>query len=116
MSAPSPGIQPAEGPAADALLSAFKGISESERQRHEAVLQYWLSIRGSRELPPLHDLDPLQISDPRPSSILLELSGSGEDAEIRHLGERLKPDAGIDKISEAPRPSLLSSVAKKLSM
>jgi hypothetical protein len=116
MSAPSPGIQPAEGPAADALLSAFKGISESERQRHEAVLQYWLSIRGSRELPPLHDLDPLEISDAGPSSILLELSGSGEDAEIRHLGEKLKPDAGIDKISEAPRPSLLSSVAKKLSM
>jgi hypothetical protein len=116
MSAPSPGIQAAEGPAADALMSAFKTIGEADRQNHEAVLAYWLSIRGTRELPPLHDLDPLEISEAGPWSLLLELSGSGEDAEIRHLGEKLKLDAAIDKISEAQRPSLLSSVAKKLSM
>ena len=52
------------------------------------MLDYWLSIRGDKEFPPLHDLDPLEISDAGPSSILLELIGGGQDAEIRHLGER----------------------------
>jgi hypothetical protein len=105
--------QPAE---ATALLDAFKTIDHSERQKHEAVLEYWLSIRADRELPPLRDLDPLEISDAAPCSLLLELIGGGEDAEIRHCGEKLKSGTPIDKIGEAPRPSLFSSIARKLAI
>jgi hypothetical protein len=109
-------MEAAEQPAADALLEAFKTIDAAERQKHEAVLNYWLSIRGNRELPPLRDLDPLEISDAAPSSVLLELLGGGEDAEVRHLGEQLKSGADVDRISEAPRPSILASIARKLSI
>ncbi len=105
--------QPAESAA---LLGAFKTIDPSERQKHEAVLEYWLSIRADRELPPLRDLDPLEISDAAPCSLLLELIGGGEDAEIRHCGEKLKSGVAVDKISEAPRPSLFSSIARKLAL
>jgi hypothetical protein len=85
-------------------------------RKHEAVLAYWLSIRGNRELPPLRDLDPLEISDAAPHSVLLELIGGGEDAEIRHVGEKLKGEAEVERVSEAPRPSILSSIARKLSI
>ena len=47
-------------------------IKAPERARHAAVLDYWLSIRGGKEFPPLHDLDPLELSDAGPGSILLE--------------------------------------------
>ena len=70
MSAPVAGMEAGEQPAAQALLDAFKTIDDAERQKHEAVLNYWLSIRGNRELPPLRDLDPLEISDAAPSSAL----------------------------------------------
>ena len=80
------------------------------------MLDYWLSIRGDREFPPLHDLDPLQISDAGPCSTLLELIGGGEDAEIRHIGESLKTDVAVERIADAPRPSILSCIAKKLSI
>ena len=90
MGAPTSGMAAAGQTAeAAALLDAFKTIDPADRKNHEAVLDYWLSIRANRELPPLRDLDPLEISDAAPSSLLLELIGGGEDAEIRHCGERL---------------------------
>src|SRR3954463_11328809 len=115
MGAPGSGMVPAEQPAADGLLEAFKTIDASDKESHEAVLNYWLSIRGNRELPPLRDLDPLEISDAARCSALLELVGGGEDAEIRHLGEAFKGAGEFERIAEAPRSSVLSCIARKLS-
>jgi hypothetical protein len=75
-----------------------------------------MSIRGNRELPPLRDLDPLEISDAGPDSLLLELIGGGEDATIRYIGNALKADAEVEQIAEARRPSILACIAKKLSI
>ncbi|MEO8455065.1 MAG: hypothetical protein ABI454_07885 [Sphingomicrobium sp.] len=114
MGAPESGMQAAERPEADTLLSAFRTIASTERHRHASVLNYWLSIRGDKEFPPLHDLDPLELSDAGPYSVLLELISGGHDAEIRHVGETLKVYIDVDKIIDAPTPSLLSCIAKKL--
>lgn len=121
MGVPGSDMQPAEGHAAEqlsaeSLLSSFKTIDAAAKSRHARVLDYWLSIRGDREFPPLHDLDPLAISDAGPCSALLELIGGGEDAEIRHLGETLKSDVAVERIIDAPRPSILAAIAKKLSI
>jgi hypothetical protein len=115
MGAPVTGIKAAEDPSAEALFSAFDdGISSAEKRRHATVYNYWLSIRGDRQFPPIRDLDPLEISDAGPCSALLELIGGGEDAEIRHLGQAIKDGVTAERINEAPRPSLLSCIAKKL--
>lgn len=116
MGAPNPEMTAADTPSAESLLGALKTIEPSEKRKHASVLDYWLSIRGDREFPPLHDLDPLEISDAGPSSLLLELIGGGEDAEVRHLGAALKPLVESDRIATAPRPSILASIAKKLSI
>jgi hypothetical protein len=107
-------MQAAEQPAAEGLLTALKTIDAAERQRHAQVLSYWLSIRGDKEFPPLHDLDPLEISDAGPSSVLLELLSGGHDAEIRHLGEALRDEGWPEQIMDAANPSILASIAKKL--
>jgi hypothetical protein len=107
-------MKAADQPAAETLLSAFKTIDPAERRRHASVLNYWLSIRGDKEFPPLHDLDPLELSDAGPNSILLELISGGHDAEVRHLGEGLEGEERVERIIDAPVPSILSSVAKKL--
>ena len=116
MGAPNPEMTAADVPSAESLLGALKTIDGSEKLKHASVLEYWLSIRGDREFPPLHDLDPLEISDAGPNSLLLELIGGGEDAEIRHLGAGLKNHVEGDRIATAPRPSILASIAKKLSI
>ncbi|NUR45673.1 MAG: hypothetical protein HOP91_05895 [Sphingomonas sp.] len=115
MGAPSTGIQSGEQASAEALLGAFKTIKAAERRKHASVLNYWLSIRGDKEFPPLHDLDPLELSDAGPNSALLELISGGHDAEIRHLGEALR--GGQDwpeRIMDAANPSILACIAKKL--
>ena len=40
--------------------------------------------------------------------------GGGEDAEIRHVGHAIKAGIEVEKIGEAPNPSLLSCVATRL--
>jgi hypothetical protein len=114
MGAPGSGVKAAEQPAAETLLTAFKTIDAAERRRHASVLNYWLSIRGDKEFPPLHDLDPLELSDAGPNSGLFELISGGHDAEIRHLGEALRDEDWPERIMDAPSPSLLASIAKKL--
>jgi len=114
MGAPAQGMEAADQPAAETLLDAFKTISAAERRKHASVLNYWLSIRGDKEFPPLHDLDPLEISDAGSNSILLELISGGHDAEIRHLGEALRFEDKVERIIDAPSNSLLACTAKKL--
>ncbi len=115
MGAPAQGMKAAaEDSSAEVLLSKLENIAAAERRRHATVFNYWLSIRGDRHFPPIRDLDPLEISDAGPSSVLLELIGGGEDAEIRHLGQALKDGPKVDSISQAPSPSLLSCIATQL--
>ena len=115
MGAPVSGMKAAEG-SAESLLDTFKSIDAAERRRHASVLNYWLSIKGDKDVAPIRDLDPLEISDAGPNSLLLELIGGGEDAEIKHKGEALKSYAGVEHLSAAPRPSLLASIAGKLAI
>ncbi|HEX6740930.1 MAG TPA: hypothetical protein VF079_03935 [Sphingomicrobium sp.] len=114
MGAPDSGMHAAEQTSAEALLSAFKTIDPSERRKHASVLNYWLSIRGDKEFPPLHDLDPLEISDAGANSVLLELISGGHDAEVRHIGEALRTEGRPERIIDAASPSVLASIAKKL--
>ena len=114
MGAPGSGMKAADQPAAESLLTAFKNLSAAERRRHASVLNYWLSVRGDKEFPPLHDLDPLELSDAGPNSVLLELISGGHDAEVRHLGEALRDEAWPERIIDAPNPSVLACIAKKL--
>jgi hypothetical protein len=114
MGAPAPNVKVGDQPAAETLLSAFRTIPAAERRRHASVLNYWLSIRGDKEFPPLHDLDPLELSDAGPNSILFELISGGHDAEIRHMGEALREGEWPERILDAESNSVLACIAKKL--
>ena len=114
MGAPVPHMNPVEDASAEALLSSLRTIAAAERRKHASVFNYWLSIRRDRQFPPIRDLDPLEISDAGPYSLLLEMIGGGEDAEIRHIGHAIKNGMDVARIGEAPNPSLLSCVASRL--
>ncbi|HJU77489.1 MAG TPA: hypothetical protein VJ597_06135 [Sphingomicrobium sp.] len=113
MGAPIPEMNPAEDASAEALLSSLKTIAATERRKHASVFNYWLSIRRDRQFPPIRDLDPLEISDAGPYSVLLEMIGA-EDADIRHVGQAIKLGIEAEKLSDAPSPSLLSCIATRI--
>ena len=114
MGAPVSKIEAAEEKTAEELLSAFKHMEAGERRKHATMYNYWLAIRRGGQLPPIRDLDPLEISDAAPSGILLELANGGEDAEILHVGETLRARVPFKKLSEAADPSVLSCIGGKL--
>jgi hypothetical protein len=114
MGMPVPEMNPAEDASAEALLSSLRTIAPAERRKHATVFNYWLSIRRDRQFPPIRDLDPLEISDAGPFSVLLEMIGGGEDAEIRHVGQAIKGGVDVTRVGEAPNPSLLSCIATRL--
>jgi len=114
MGVPAPEMNPADEASAESLLSSLRTIAAGERRKHATVYNYWLSIKRDRDFPPIHDLDPLEISDAGAFSLLLEMIGGGEDAEIRHIGQAIKAGIDVQKVGEAPNPSLLSKIATRL--
>ena len=117
MGAPAPELNSdnaADDSAAQGFVSSLRTISAGERRKHASVYNYWMSIRRDREFPPIRDLDPLELSDAAPYSVLLEMVGGGEDAGIRHVGQAIKGGLTVEKLSDAPNPSLLSCIASRL--
>jgi len=114
MGAPVPETNAVEDVTVETLLGSLRTIDPGERRKHASVYNYWLSIKTDREFPPIRDLDPLEISDAGPFSVLLEMVGGGEDAGVRHLGHAIRGGVDAKTVNEAPNPSLLSCIAKRL--
>ena len=87
-------------------------IGVDERRMHVRAYNYWVSLLGGRAYPSIQDVDPHNIEDFGPHSVLLDFSKSAEDPEIVFLGRALRAECGIDstirRISEVPSRSLLS--------
>ena len=114
MGAPVPKVEAVDNSTAEALLSPLEGMAAAERRKHASVFNYWLSIKGDRQFPPIRDLDPLEISDAGPWSLLLEMIGAGENAVIRHLGQAIKLGVEAETIARATDPSLLACIHARL--
>src|SRR3954471_25086168 len=87
-------------------------IGVDERRMHVRAYNYWVSLLAGRAYPAIHDVDPHNIEDFGPHSVLLDFSRDAEDPEIAFLGRALRVECGLDAnirhISEVPSRSLLS--------
>ena len=87
-------------------------IGVDERRMHVRAYNYWVSLLAGRAYPAIQDVDPHNIEDFGPHSVLLDFSGDPEDPEIAFLGRALRVECGLDahirRISEVPSRSLLS--------
>ncbi|HTG38170.1 hypothetical protein [Sphingomonas sp.] len=87
-------------------------IGTDERRMHVRAYNYWVSLLGGRAYPSIEDLDPANIADFGPNSVLLDFSLGIEDPSIQYLGRALREECSVEsnirKISEVPSRSLLS--------
>jgi hypothetical protein len=87
-------------------------IGVDERRMHVRAYNYWVSLLDGRAYPSIQDVDPHNIEDFGPHSVLLDFSGDPEDPEIAFLGRTLRVECGLDssirRISGVPSRSLLS--------
>ena len=87
-------------------------IGTDERRMHVRAYNHWVSLLRGRAYPSIEDLDPSNIADFGPHSVLLDFTKGIEDPKIAYLGAALRDETGHDNsithISQVPSRSLLS--------
>jgi hypothetical protein len=87
-------------------------IGTDERRMHVRAYNHWVSLLRGRAYPAIDDLNPANISDFGPNSVLLDFSRGIENPSIRFLGRALRDECGLDSsiesIADVPSRSLLS--------
>jgi len=89
-------------------------IGQDERRMQVRAYNHWAALLGERNLPAIEDLEPAELPDFGPYSVLLDFSVGIEDPAIRYIGGNLAQecDAGatIETLSDVPARSLLSRI------
>ncbi|MEI9928864.1 MAG: hypothetical protein WDN44_15770 [Sphingomonas sp.] len=104
------GAGPDEGDAADSDRPVE--IGTDERRMHVRAYNHWVSLLQGRAYPSIEDLDPDNIADFGPHSVLLDFSKASRIRRSAISGARCARNAGVDPIithvAQVPSRSLLS--------
>jgi hypothetical protein len=96
----------------DAVADRPLDIGADERRMHVRAYNHWVSLLHGRAYPSIEDLDPGNITDFGPHSVLLDFTRGVQDPAIRYLGGMLREECGftpaIQHVGEVPSRSLLS--------
>ncbi len=102
----------ADHPIDDAAIEAPPAIGGDERRMHVRAYNFWVSMLNGQDFPSIEDLDPEQLSDFGPNSVLLDFTGGAENPSIAYLGDKLRTECDladhINSIAQVPSRTLLS--------
>ena len=103
---------PAEPLEAAGEAASPLNIGTDERRMHVRAYNYWVSLLGGRDFPSIEDLDPANITDFAPNSVLLDFTGGGENPATPYIGTAIRTECGLGDdvrhIAQVPSRSLLS--------
>ena len=89
-------------------------IGQDERRMQVRAYNHWAGLLGDRTFPSIEDLEPADLPDFGPYSVLLDFSQGIEDPLIQYLGATLAQECGaathIERLSDVPPRSLLSRI------
>jgi hypothetical protein len=89
-------------------------IGQDERRMQVRAYNHWAGLLGERIFPHIDDLDPANLPDFGPHSVLLDFSLGIDNPAVRFLGEKLARECGsegvITRLSDVPPRSLLSRI------
>ncbi|QDP19777.1 PAS domain-containing protein [Sphingomonas xanthus] len=87
-------------------------IGADERRMHVRAYNYWCSLLNGRDYPSIEDLEPGNIQDFAPHSVLLDFTEGGDNPATPYIGTAIREECGladdIKSIAEVPGRSLLS--------
>ena len=96
----------------EAAIEAPPGVGSDERRMHVRAYNHWVSLLGGRPYPLIHDLEPSEIEDFGPNSVLLDFSEDPENPRITYVGRELRVECNLShdmrNIADVPARSLLS--------
>jgi hypothetical protein len=90
-------------------------IGQDERRMQVRAYNHWASLLEDRNFPSIEDLEPGNLPDFGPYSVLLDFSSGIEDPGITYLGEKLAlecdvGDSELSTLADVPARSLLSRI------
>ncbi|MBB4155465.1 hypothetical protein GGQ80_003388 [Sphingomonas jinjuensis] len=87
-------------------------LSGDERRMQVRAYNHWVSLLHGRPYPTIIDLDPANIADFGPHSVLIDFGAGADDPVIAYLGRELREECALDsditRINDVPARSLLS--------
>ena len=87
-------------------------IGADERRMHVRAYNYWVSLLNGRDYPSIEDLEPGEVEDFAPNSVLLDFTAGRENPATPYIGTAVREECGLDEgiktIGEVPSRSLLS--------
>jgi hypothetical protein len=96
----------------DAGVETPLNVGTDERRMHVRAYNYWVSLLDGRAYPAIEDLDPANMDDFGPHSVLLDFTGGIDNPTIAFLGHALRKEcelgSDVETVSDIPSRSLLS--------
>jgi hypothetical protein len=87
-------------------------IGADERRMHVRAYNYWCSLLDGRDYPSIEDLEPGDIEDFGPHSVLLDFTEGRDNPATPYIGTAIREECGIGddvkSIADVPSRSLLS--------
>ena len=87
-------------------------IGADERRMHVRAYNYWCQLLDGRDYPSIEDLDPANIEDFAPHSVLLDFTEGRDNPATPYIGAAIREECGIGEnvksIADVPSRSLLS--------
>ena len=103
-----------DGPAvaAEPQPDVASAIGSDERRMHVRAYNYWCSLLEGRDYPSIEDLEPGNIEDFGPNSVLLDFTEGSDNPATPYIGTAVREECGIGddikSIADVPGRSLLS--------
>ncbi len=110
---PSEYDAPASDAAAPSGADVADAIGTDERRMHVRAYNYWCSLLDGRDYPSIEDLEPGDIEDFGPHSVLLDFTSGIDNPATPYIGAAVREECdlaaeGVRTIDEVPSRSLLS--------
>ena len=87
-------------------------IGSDERRMHVRAYNYWVSLLDGRDFPSIEELEPGDVQDFAPNSILLDFTCGRDNPAVPYIGGAIREECGLDDsmrtIADVPARSLLS--------
>ena len=87
-------------------------IGTDERRMHVRAYNYWVSLLEGRDFPSIEELEPDDVQDFAPNSVLLDFTCGRDNPAVPYIGGAIREECGLDEatrtISDVPSRSLLS--------
>ncbi len=99
--------------AAEPHSDVSMAIGADERRMHVRAYNYWCSLLEGRDFPSIEDLEPGNIEDFGPHSVLLDFTEGRDNPATPYIGTAIREECGIGddikSIADVPEP--LAAVA-----